>query len=356
MSRATPSSSSTSGSRAAASPCGARPWTRWRTRHALPTASPPGRWRCSTCSMRRCGCLARTSRTWAASPCPPGTEAAEKARCCSTTARRARGRRGDRGGVSGHPAREHSRVDPARQESRASPGTALGGVGDGRRPPGRGRLEGAVGPGRLHRLRNVRADVPRRLLDGRRRDARVPLRRLRGDRGGDAGGEPLRCARRAQHDVAVLAVVRAAGGRRGTGHAGRSHHARLRRSGECAPRRPERRCRQGADVRRSHRRGDGIERPARQAGAARRRSAARQGLVGARQHRLHVRRPLHRRLRRHPALRPGLSGHHPPGHAQGLQHGHLHAAADGAPSRRRARCSARCWCASCPASITPPAR
>ena len=107
------------------------------------------------------------------------------------------GRRGHRGRVSGHPPREHPRVDVARQESRASPRTAVGGVGEGRRPPGRGRLEGAVRPCGLHRLRHLRAHVPRRQLDGRRPGhARVPVRRLRGDGGGDAGGQPLRRARR----------------------------------------------------------------------------------------------------------------------------------------------------------------
>ena len=140
------------------------------------------------------------------------------------------GRRGDRGRVSGHPPREHPRVDAARQESRASPRTAVGGVGEGRRPPRRGRLEGAVRPCRLHRLRDLCAHIPRRQLDGRRRHARVPLRRLRGDGRSHAGGQPLRRPRRAQHDGAVLAIVRAAGGRRGPGHAARSRRARLRAS------------------------------------------------------------------------------------------------------------------------------
>src|SRR5882672_10687436 len=47
------------------------------------------------------------------------------------------------------------------------------------------------------------------------------------DGGGDAGGEPLRRPRRAQHDVAVLADVRAAGGRRGAPDAARSVGAGL---------------------------------------------------------------------------------------------------------------------------------
>src|SRR5881628_2797890 len=90
--------------------------------------------------------------------------------------------RGDRGGVSGDPARKHPRVDAARQEPRPPPGTALGRVGESRRASGRGRLEGAVGSRRVHRLGDVRAHLPRRLVEGRRRrHARLPLRRLRGD-------------------------------------------------------------------------------------------------------------------------------------------------------------------------------
>src|SRR5438552_1194107 len=134
------------------------------------------------------------------------------------------------------------RVRRLRQEPGPSAGAALGGVGKGRRSSHRGRLEGAVGPRRLHGLRDVRAHLPRRQLEGRRRGhPRLPLRWLRGDRRGDAGSEPFRRAGGAQHDVAVLADVRAAGRRRGPVDAARSIGAGLRRAPEDVDRRPRHR-------------------------------------------------------------------------------------------------------------------
>ena len=93
-------------------------------------------------------------------------------------------------------AREHPRLDAAGEEPRRAAREALGGVDGAGRPPRRGRLEGPVGPRGLHRLRHLRADLPRRELEGRRgRDARLPLRRLRRHRRGDAGGQPRpRCS------------------------------------------------------------------------------------------------------------------------------------------------------------------
>ena len=75
-------------------------------------------------------------------------------------------------------------------------GRAVGGVDGARRPPRRGRLEGPVGPRGVHRLGDLRADLPRRELEGRGGShARLPLRRLRRHGRGDAGGQPRpRCS------------------------------------------------------------------------------------------------------------------------------------------------------------------
>jgi len=141
----------------AASRCGARGGHAGE-HLALRRRQPTGPMTVFTSSTRRCGCRGRTSRTWAASPSPRVWRRPRRAPpCCSTTARAQAGDRGDRGGVPRDPPRAHPRVDAARQEPGPSAGTALGGVGEGRRPSHRGRLEGAVGPRRLHGLRDVRA-------------------------------------------------------------------------------------------------------------------------------------------------------------------------------------------------------
>ena len=106
---------------------------------------------------------------------------------------------------------ERPRLDAAREEPRRAARQALGGVDGARRAPRGGRLEGALRHRGLHRLRHLRADLPRRQLEGRRRDdPRLPLRRLRRDRRGDAGGEPLRGARGRRDDGDLLAELRAA--------------------------------------------------------------------------------------------------------------------------------------------------
>jgi hypothetical protein len=69
---ATPSSSSTSGCRARHHAVGRRRSDTLENTSRFADGQPTGRWQCSTSSMPRCGWLARTSRTWAASPCPPG--------------------------------------------------------------------------------------------------------------------------------------------------------------------------------------------------------------------------------------------------------------------------------------------
>ena len=129
--------------------------------------------------------------------------------------------------------REHIHVWTLRGKSRvARLGPLWEEWSDARRAPRRGRLEDAVRLRRLHRLRHLRADLPRRQLEGRRRrDARVPLRRLRGHRRGDAGRQPLRGARRGLLDGAVLAHLRPAVSRRGAADAARS---RLRRTSRAA--------------------------------------------------------------------------------------------------------------------------
>jgi hypothetical protein len=76
--------------------------------------------------------------------------------------------------------------------------------------------------------------------------------------------------------------------------------------------------------------GGGVQHATRQAGAPRRRLPAGQGLVGGGQCRLHVRRPLHGRARRHSGGPRRLPRHHPPGYQEGVEPDHLHPPAHGA--------------------------
>ena len=239
-------------------------------------------------------------------------------RCCSTTARRAR--RSCRPSRPPTPACAASTSTCGRCGARAAwrasarcgrSGPTLGVhlVEDGWKTP-----SGFAG---LHRLRHLRADLPRRQLDGRRRrDARVPLRRLRRDRRGDAGRQPLGGARRRLLDGALLAHLRPAVSRRGEADAARP---RLRRTSQ----RSVSALLGGRDVEAGKvqsyadaiRDAAASNLPLDQPGPAPGRLPAAEAVAGARLGGLHLRRPVHRLGWRRADQRRRLSRHDAAGHA-----------------------------------------
>ncbi len=225
------------------------------------------------------------------------------ARCSSTTARRAGG--WSRSIEAAYPGmrRENVHVWTLRGKSRVA---RLGKLWEEWKALGVHLVEdGWKAPSGLEVFTDSGTYAPTFLVgswkDAAGRHPRLPLRRLRRHRRGDAGGEPLRGARRRRDDVDVLAELRAAVRRRGAADAARPRRARLRAEDRRAVRRARGGGGEGADLRGGDPRGRGLEHAAREARAARRRLPAREGLERARQHRLHVRRPV----QRHPGRDPG---------------------------------------------------